>query len=96
MSKNAEYQSKYDKTNKDIIAERKRKYYLANKDKLSEYQRQYRLANRDEINEKQRKSRNANNGVIHNRKIGNYKPPKKTIDACQRIMELCGLKGRVT
>ena len=111
MSKKAEYQRKYNNANKDKVRVQKRLYRLANKDKINEQRRQRRLANsdkfneqkrqyrkknRDRINEKKRQIYHANNGVKADRNNGNCKPSQKTIDTCQRIMELCGLKWIVT
>ena len=106
MSKGDEYQSKYYNANNELVAERKRKYrrdnkdkirqYLqANKDKINEQKRRRYHANKDKIREQRIRSR-ANKGIMIDGKRETYKPPQKTIDMCCSIMELCGLKGRVT
>ena len=94
MSKKSEYDRKYNQANKGKISERARQYYQANKGKITERERQYYHANKDKIRERRILYR-ANKDIMIDGKSGNYKPPQNTIDMCCRIMELCGLKGRV-
>ena len=61
----------------------------------AEYQRKYRQANKERLADKQRKYRHDNKDRMADRKHRYCSPSKDTIDMCVRIMELCGLKGRM-
>ncbi len=94
MSKKSDYDRKYNQANKDKIGKRARQYYQANKGKITEQERRRYHANKDKIRERRIRHRD-NNGLTIDEKSENYKPRQDTIDECCRIMELCGLKGRV-